>query len=271
MSQRKRNESLKEHEAYWDDRARKFGEKSQGFPAVCSYGMPDIYNEHIHRLQRNVLESNLDVETGMKVLDAGCGVGRWTIMFAERGADVTGVDISEEMLKVAGKRAEEAGVSDRVTFKHMPLHELAETPGTYDLAVCVTVLQHVCEQEDWEKSVTNILDAVKVGGRAALLEVAPTPESLVKIPSRTYFYPRTREQFITLANADGAQLVLEKGMDLLPFKYNTMHMAREGWAKKAIFSGAVHLGGALDPPLARTRWGTKRSWHRLMVFQKDRA
>ena len=86
MSQRKRNESLKEHEAYWDDRARKFGEKSQGFPAVCSYGMPDIYNEHIHRLQRNVLESNLDVETGMKVLDAGCGVGRWTIMFAERGA-----------------------------------------------------------------------------------------------------------------------------------------------------------------------------------------
>jgi len=268
MAQRKNNESLKDHEEYWDHRAKTFGEKSQGFPAVCSYGMPDIYNEHIHRLQRNVLLANLDVSRDMKVLDAGCGVGRWTIMFAERGARVTGVDISDEMLKVARKRADEAGVSDRVTFKHMPLHELAEEEGAYDMAVCVTVLQHVCEQEDWEKSVTNILDAVKVGGRTALLEVAPTPESLVKIPSRTYFYPRSREQFVALANARGAELVLEKGMDLLPFKYNTMQMAHEGWPKSMIFSGAVHLGGALDPPLARTRWGTKRSWHRLMVFER---
>jgi len=148
---------------------------------------------------------------------------------------------------------------------------MAEEPGTYDLAVCVTVLQHICEQDDWARSVTNILDAVRVGGRAALLEVAPTPQSLVKIPSRTYFYPRTRDEFVALAKANGAQLVLEKGMDLLPFKYNTMHMAREGWPKKAIFSGAVHLGGALDPPLARTRWGTTRSWHRLMVFARDGA
>jgi len=267
MNQRK-SESLKEHEEYWDHRARTFGEKSRGFPAVCSYGMPDIYNRHIHRLQRNVLLSNLDVTGGMRVLDAGCGVGRWTIMFAERGATVTGVDISDEMLKVARKKADEAGVSDRVTFKHMPLHELEEDPGTYDLAVCVTVLQHVCEQEDWEKSVTNILDSVKGGGRVALLEVAPTPESLVKIPGRINFYPRSRDQFLALANAEGAELVIEKGMDLLPFKYETMHMAREGWPKKAIFNGAVHLGGALDPPLARTRWGTKRSWHRLMVFEK---
>ncbi len=263
----KRNESLKKHEKYWDGRAKEFGGKGRGFKAVCSYGMPDIYNDHIDRVQRVALLSHLEIARGMRILDAGCGVGRWTIMFAGRGALVTGVDISEEMLEVAAKKAGEAGVSGRVTFKHMPLHELEEPPA-YDLAVCVTVLQHVRETEDWENSVRGIIAAVKVRGRAAILEVAPTLESLVKIPSRTYFYPRSRDEYVSLADSAGARLVLEKGVDLLPFKYNMMHTAREGRLERVLFSGAVRLGDALDPPLARTRWGTRRSWHRLMVFEK---
>lgn len=42
-----------------------------------------------------------------RVLDAGCGTGRVGIRLAERGYDVTGVDIDESMLAVARERAPE--------------------------------------------------------------------------------------------------------------------------------------------------------------------
>src|SRR5438445_2428289 len=46
-----------------------------------------------------------------RLIDLGCGTGRLALAFARRGYWVLGVDLSEEMLKVAGKRAAESGVT----------------------------------------------------------------------------------------------------------------------------------------------------------------
>jgi SAM-dependent methyltransferase len=45
------------------------------------------------------------------ILDLGCGTGRHAVILAGRGREVTGVDLSAEMLKIARRRADEAGVS----------------------------------------------------------------------------------------------------------------------------------------------------------------
>ncbi len=50
------------------------------------------------------------VERG-PLADLGCGVGRHTILFAERGFPVTAVDLSQAMLRTVGTKAERAGVS----------------------------------------------------------------------------------------------------------------------------------------------------------------
>ena len=55
--------------------------------------------------------------TGTRVLDVGCGVGRWSRLLAARGADVTGVDLSPTMIaqaRTAGPHAE--GVAHRCRF-----------------------------------------------------------------------------------------------------------------------------------------------------------
>lgn len=39
-----------------------------------------------------------------KVLDLGCGTGRLSSMIAKKGYDITGVDVSEEMLSIAAQR-----------------------------------------------------------------------------------------------------------------------------------------------------------------------
>lgn len=53
---------------------------------------------------------------GKRVLDVGCGSGRYAVRFAIEGADVTGVDVSDGMLGVAASRARALGVADRCRF-----------------------------------------------------------------------------------------------------------------------------------------------------------
>ena len=68
------------------------------------------------------------------VLDLACGTGRMTRELASRGYDMTGVDISVEMLDVARERAEHAGLSDKMLWLCQDITEL-ELYGTVDVAV----------------------------------------------------------------------------------------------------------------------------------------
>jgi ubiquinone/menaquinone biosynthesis C-methylase UbiE len=51
-----------------------------------------------------------------RVLEVACGTGRFTVMLAERGADIVGVDISAAMLEEGRAKAQSAGVSDTIEF-----------------------------------------------------------------------------------------------------------------------------------------------------------
>lgn len=55
---------------------------------------------------------------GKKVLDVGCGSGRYCLAFAERGAArVLGIDFAPAMIELAGQHAERLGVADRCDFR----------------------------------------------------------------------------------------------------------------------------------------------------------
>ncbi len=58
-----------------------------------------------------------------KILDAGCGTGSVSVALAGFGFDVIGVDVSQDMLNVAGEKARKAGVS--VAFICQDLTELS--------------------------------------------------------------------------------------------------------------------------------------------------
>ncbi len=83
---------------YWEDRAQLFASEGAGLAAVCSYGMPEIYNRVVDCCQWLALRRWLDVPKGARVLDVGCGVGRWSRRLARRGATVTGIDLSPTMI-----------------------------------------------------------------------------------------------------------------------------------------------------------------------------
>ncbi len=85
------------------------------------------------------------------VLDVGTGTGRAAIALALRGAAVTGVDASPEMLAVAEKRSRDAGVV--VTFTRGDAHGLSFPDRSFDAVVCLRVLMHT---PDWRRSLAEL-------------------------------------------------------------------------------------------------------------------
>ena len=74
---------------------------------------------------------------GRMALDLACGEGRNSIFLARQGFAVTGVDIAEEALAKAGRRAAAEGVS--VDWINADLEEF-DVPGRYDLILNINFL-----------------------------------------------------------------------------------------------------------------------------------
>jgi SAM-dependent methyltransferase len=101
--------------------------------------------------QEEVIARFLAPVAGRSVLDVGTGTGRAAIALASRGASVTAVDASAEMLAVAERRAAAAGVA--VTFAKGDAHGLAFADRAFDAVICLRVLMHA---PGWHASLAEL-------------------------------------------------------------------------------------------------------------------
>ncbi len=87
------------------------------------------------------LASKMLLQPGQKVLDIGSGWGGMGIYLAKTAdVDVTGVTLSKEQHEVSNRRAQEAGLSDRVRFLLKDYRDLDER---FDRIVSVGMFEHV--------------------------------------------------------------------------------------------------------------------------------
>jgi cyclopropane-fatty-acyl-phospholipid synthase len=100
--------------------------------------------ETLEQAQRNklrLLASKLCLRDGMTVLDIGCGWGDLALYLAQlENVRVTGVTLSREQQKLASERAQQAGLSDRVTFE---LRDYRDVDDKFDRIVSVGMFEHV--------------------------------------------------------------------------------------------------------------------------------
>jgi ubiquinone/menaquinone biosynthesis C-methylase UbiE len=106
---------------------------------------------HIAETQERVVARFLAPVEGHTVLDVGTGTGRAAIALARRGALVTGVDASAEMLRVARRRAADRRVE--VTFVQGDAHALEFPDRSFDVVVCLRVLMHT---PDWRRALGEL-------------------------------------------------------------------------------------------------------------------
>ncbi len=101
--------------------------------------------------QEAVLAGFLGDIAGRRILDMATGTGRAALALAKRGAIVTGVDASSEMLNVARTRSAAAGLSIEVA--EGDAHALAFADGSFDATVCLRMLMHV---PDWRTALGEL-------------------------------------------------------------------------------------------------------------------
>lgn len=108
----------------------------------CAYFTdPDNSLEQAQADKKAHIAAKLALKPGKTVLDIGCGWGGMALYLHEKtGAEVLGVTLSEEQLKVARARAEATGVADKVKFE---LIDYRHVTGKFDRIVSVGMFEHV--------------------------------------------------------------------------------------------------------------------------------
>jgi SAM-dependent methyltransferase len=101
--------------------------------------------------QERVLGEFLGDVSGRRILDMATGTGRAALALAKRGAIVTGVDASREMLTVARARAADAHLS--IEFAEGDAHALVFPDRAFDAVVCLRMLMHV---PDWRTALSEL-------------------------------------------------------------------------------------------------------------------
>ncbi|MDL2197572.1 bifunctional 2-polyprenyl-6-hydroxyphenol methylase/3-demethylubiquinol 3-O-methyltransferase UbiG [Halopseudomonas aestusnigri] len=168
----------------------------------------------INPLRTNWIDERVGL-AGKKVLDVGCGGGILAEAMAQRGAQVTGIDMGEAPLAVARLHQLESGVS--VEYEQSTAEEFAEQhAGTFDVVTCLEMLEHVPDPGSVIRACTRLL---KPGGQVFFSTINRNPKSfLFAIVGAEYvlrMLPRGTHEFAKFIRpAELGGWIRDAGLDL---------------------------------------------------------
>ena len=128
------------------------------------------------------------VAAGARLLDAGCGAGRYAVGLARRGYAVEGVDLSTRLVAEARALASKSGLA--VSFRVGDILELTATKAS-DAILCRGVLNDLTDEAGRERAFQSFAGALRRGG-ALLLDVREW-EATARGKSREPVFEKTVE------------------------------------------------------------------------------
>ena len=179
----------------------------------------------INPLRLNWIDKHVGLN-GKRVIDIGCGGGILAESMAARGADVTGIDLSEKPLKVAQLHLLENG--QKVDYRLIAAEEIAQQqPAHFDCVTCMEMLEHV---PDPASTVRAAAALAKPGGwvffstlnrnpKSFLLAIIGAEYVLNMLPKGTHEYRRfiTPAELAAMARQAGLAVTEIIGMTYNPF------------------------------------------------------
>lgn len=149
------------------------------------------------RQSGEAIVKSLEIVTPLRVLDLGCGDGTTAVPLALSGAEVTGIDIAENLVAAGNKRAMEAGL-DRLTFQEGDACNLEGVDNhSFDLTLSVFGAMFAPKPFEVAKEMVRV---TKPGGRIVMCNWIPNDTTsfvsqLLKISSS--FTPPPPEGFVS--------------------------------------------------------------------------
>ncbi|MBI2595031.1 MAG: methyltransferase domain-containing protein [Candidatus Colwellbacteria bacterium] len=148
-------------------------------PAIFGGGKPETF----------VLYAAGLISPGGKVIELGAGQGRNALALAEKGLQVTAVDISKIGVDLMNTKARELGFSN---FRAKIGDSREATEGEYDLVVSTFMLHHL-SREDAEKLIVKIKEHTKSGGINAIVTFTAEGDFARSPNAEGRFYPSLGE------------------------------------------------------------------------------
>ena len=128
----------------------------------------------INPLRANWID-NIAPVAERKVLDVGCGGGILSESLAQRGADVTGIDMGDAPLGVAKLHQLESGLS--INYQKSTAEDFAKNhENTFDIVTCLEMLEHV---PDPSSVINACAKMVKPGGAVFFSTINRNPKAFL--------------------------------------------------------------------------------------------
>ena len=165
------------------------------------------------RLEKEAVLDALEPVADRTVLEIACGTGRFSVMLAERGADVVGLDISAPMLGEGRRKAERAGVTDAVEFMRGDAARLPFPDGHFDAVFAVRFFHLVDTPEEYLAEIARVSKDLVVFDTYNRLSGRVLYNWALPMGSRLY----SRSEVDRLIDGAGLHLTGEHHEFLVPF------------------------------------------------------
>lgn len=148
--------------------------------------------------------------TPATAVDLACGTGSVAWLLAQRGLDVIGVDLSEEMLSIAAQKFPDA--VRRPRFICQPLQRLF-LPRGVDLAVCaLDSLDYITDPADCQEAIKRVYRVLNPGG--CFIFDVNTPRKLRTMDGQVFLDEDEDVYCVWRGSFDEATNICSYGMDL---------------------------------------------------------
>jgi demethylmenaquinone methyltransferase/2-methoxy-6-polyprenyl-1,4-benzoquinol methylase len=127
----------------------------------------DLQSFGLHRFWKTRVVKLASVQPGDHALDVCCGTGDLALALADRGAEVVGLDFTENMLTMATARKRPEKKRRRLTFVRADAQRIPFPSNSFNV---VTVGYGLRNLANWERGLGEMLRVAKPGGRIVVLE-----------------------------------------------------------------------------------------------------
>ncbi|MDF0728560.1 class I SAM-dependent methyltransferase [Cytobacillus sp. S13-E01] len=111
---------------------------------------------------KEMLQKNEVNKEQLRVLDLACGTGELSVRLAKEGYDVTGIDLSEDMLSVAQAKAMSSNKS--ISFYQQNMAELAGHDPFDVIIIFCDSLNYLPSSEEVQQTFQRVFDQLVLGG-----------------------------------------------------------------------------------------------------------